>query len=103
MTPTSDDAVTAVVVARLEDLRKDFQQLRDELKERDAHYLPRTEFEAWRTGIGREIGDIKATVAAAAATAENKRAPWWAIAAVMIAAIGAAVTVIPVLAQGLGG
>lgn len=100
--PNIDDATLAVVVSQLGDLRRDFAQLREELKERDAHYLPRAEFEAWRTGIGREIGDIKATVASAQAAAESKRAPWWAVAAVLIAAIGALVTVVPILAQGVG-
>lgn len=93
MTPPTDDASTlAVVVARIDDLRTDVASLRAEIKDRDVTYVSRAEFEAWRTGIGREIGDIKASAA-------RSRAPWWSVAAVAVAASSLLVTIVPALAR----
>jgi len=93
VTPPLDESSTlAVVVARIDDLRGDLASMRAEMKERDVTYVARPEFEAWRTGIGREIGDIKATAARA-------RAPWWSVAAVAVAASSLLVTIVPALAR----
>lgn len=93
MTPPIDESSTlAVVVARIDDLRADVASMRSEMKERDTTYVSRPEFEAWRTGIGREIGDIKASAARA-------RAPWWSVAAVAVAASSLLVTIVPALAR----
>jgi len=105
MTPgahTTDDPTLAVVVARLEDLRSDVAGLRHEVTAQQAGYLARTEFEAWRTGIGREIGDIKASVvrvetdvAAARASADSRRPAWPAVVAAVGAVIAATIALIP--------
>ena len=100
MPPSEDDAaLLAVVSAQLKDLRTDVAALRQDLKEQSATYLPRTEFEAWRTGIGREIGDMKAAISSALKEQASSRAPWWQYLFVTAAVITLAITLIDKIAN----
>lgn len=103
MTPSrplqTDDPTLAVVVSRLDDLRSDVASLRTEVQTAQAGYVIRAEFEAWRTGIGREIGDIKASVARIEQAAEQRRAPWWAALGVGISLVVGLAALIPQLAK----
>ena len=102
MTPphtATDDPTLAVVVARLEDLRNDVAAMRTEVQTAQAGYVIRAEFEAWRTGIGREIGDIKASVARIEQAAEQRRAPWWAALGVGVSLVVGLAALIPQLAK----
>ena len=85
-------AQLAVVSSQIKDLREDFDRLRLELRERDHTFVSRAEFEAWRTGIGRELGDIKANAA-------RRTAPWWSVATVLVAVAALLVTTIPLIAS----
>lgn len=98
-TPKTDDPTLAVVVARLDDLRSDVASLRTEVQTAQAGYVIRAEFEAWRTGIGREIGDIKASVARIEQAAEQRRAPWWAALGVGVSLVVGLAALIPQLAK----
>ena len=95
----TDDPTLAVVVSRLDDLRADVASLRTEVQTAQAGYVIRAEFEAWRTGIGREIGDIKASVARIEQVSEQRRAPWWAALGVGISLIVGLAALIPQLAK----
>lgn len=104
-TPPTDDPTLAVVVARLDDLRSDVASLRTEVQTAQAGYVIRAEFEAWRTGIGREIGDIKSSIVRveglvvdAQKSADQRRAPWWAVAGVAISLIVGLAALVPQLA-----
>lgn len=103
MTPSrplqTDDPTLAVVVSRLDDLRADVASLRTEVQTAQAGYVIRAEFEAWRTGIGREIGDIKASVARIEQAAEQRRAPWWAALGVGVSLVVGLAALIPQLAK----
>ena len=109
MTPphtATDDPTLAVVVARLDDLRSDVASLRTEVQTAQAGYVIRAEFEAWRTGIGRELGDIKASVArvesgvaTAQQSADQRRAPWWAVSGVVVSLIVGLAALVPQLAK----
>lgn len=105
-TPKTDDPTLAVVVARLDDLRSDVASLRTEVQTAQAGYVIRAEFEAWRTGIGREIGDVKASVArvegavkSAQQAADQRRAPWWAVSGVVVSLVVGLAALVPQLAK----
>lgn len=72
----TDDYTTAEIVRSL-------RRIEGKVDNLGSHYVPRGEFEAWREGIGREIGELKAA-----------RAPWWAAASVIIGGLGLAVAFI---------
>jgi hypothetical protein len=118
MTPAPDDATLAVVVARLEDLRAQqgrdihvlteaIEGLRRELAASRTGLVSRGEWEQRNSAVadrfqehGREIANLRTSVETKATGLEGKitaletkidsrRAPWWSVAAVLIA--GAAV------------
>lgn len=66
----TDDYTTAEIVRSL-------RRIEGKVDNLGSHYVERGEFEAWREGIGREIGELK-----------SARAPWWAAASVLIGAGG---------------
>lgn len=103
MTPSrplqTDDPTLAVVVSRLDDLRADVASLRTEVQTAQAGYVIRAEFEAWRTGIGRELGDIKGAVARIEQAAEQRRAPWWAALGVGVSLVVGLTALVQALAK----
>lgn len=81
---TTPDPTLAVLVSKVEDLRKDVREIRDEGIRRDAAFVSRELFAAHQKasderfqGQGREIAELKAA-----------RAPWWTVVG-SIAALGA--------------
>jgi hypothetical protein len=118
MTPAPDDATLAVVVARLNDLRDQqradtkalteaIEGLRTELAASRITLVSRGEWAERNSAVadrfqehGREIGSLRTALETKATALEGKitaletkidgrRAPWWSVAAVLIA--GAAV------------
>lgn len=84
------DETLAVVVARLDDLRGDFAQLRDELQKRDERYVTRPEWDMWREAVTaqqsaarRRVEDIRQAIAD---EAQARHVPWTGVAAVVLAA-----------------
>lgn len=86
--PTPDDAATlAVVVSRLDDLREDVQELRSEVRKAREDAVSRGEWgqrnnhvDSRLNGLGREVGDLRADL-------NSKRAPWWSVASIAVAAL----------------
>ncbi len=75
--------------------------MRTEVQTAQAGYVIRAEFEAWRTGIGREIGDIKASIVRvetavdnAQRSAEARRPSWPAVLAACVAVASTALTIV---------
>lgn len=94
-----DDSQTlAVVVSRIDDMRGDIAGLRTDLHTRDQALVTRVEFEAWKTGLDREIRDMRAAAQTAKSEVDSRRAPWWTWAGFIVAVLALAVTVLPKLA-----
>lgn len=89
--PLPTDPQIAVIVEQLGNVRTDIATLRADLRTHQTVYLPRTEFEAWKTGIDREVRDVKAT--------QSKAPVWPSIVSGVVAAIALGITLI----TGLGG
>lgn len=119
MTPQSDDATLAVVVARLDDLRSDVQALRTELAAHRADMVSRGEWEqrnrhvdARHQELGREIGSLRTSHATdlAAVRSEHatdvtalrqeiasRRMPWPAVASAIAGVAALAITLIQII------
>lgn len=103
--PAPEDPATtiAVVVARLDDVRDDIAGLRRAIEASARDKVSRGEWEQRNNhvdsrlaGQGREIGDLRAEIAAARGEArhavaavradlDSRRAPWWSTATVLTA------------------
>ncbi|ACV09821.1 hypothetical protein Jden_2184 [Jonesia denitrificans DSM 20603] len=94
------EATLAVVVARLDDLRADMQSLREEVRKSSENSVTRGEWgqrnqhvDTRINTLGREIGDLRTDV-------NSRRAPWWSVWAVALAAGGFAWSIIgPVITR----
>ena len=74
----SDDEYTNAEIARsLTRLEASQRETNSKLDALAAGFMPRGEFDAWRTGMDREIKALK-----------DSRAPWWSVAAIVVS-IGA--------------
>lgn len=102
------DAAVAVLTSEVKGLRSDFAESRAEtrsdMKMMAATYLPRSEFEQWRTATDRELANNKATteavrvesrteVAKIRTETEARRVPWTAVGAFIVGAAGLALTI----------
>lgn len=92
MAPEDDRVTLAVVVSRLDDLREDLRELRDELSQQRGQTVARTEWEMRNAhvdskfaGHGREIGQLRADLAA-------RRQPWTSVASALVAVAALLVT-----------
>lgn len=81
----ADQATLAVVVSRLDDLREDLRDIRITFEKSERDKVSRGEWEQRNTAVdarfegqGREIAQLRASIAAA-------KAPWWSVAAVITA------------------
>jgi hypothetical protein len=90
-----------VVVSRLDDLREDVRDLRTDLAEQRTGQVSRGEWTQRNTLVdgrfdshGREIGQLRADLAAVRSDTAPKRAPWWAVLAVVVAAGGVLVDLV---------
>jgi len=94
--PTANELL-AVTISRLDDVRVDIRDLRNEVRESRNTMVSRAEWEMRNRAVdqrfegqGREIAELKAA-----------RAPWWSWATVLIAAAGFAWALLgPVLSAG---
>lgn len=91
------DPTLAVVVARLEDVRKDIDQLRADIRATIDSNVPRGEWmqrnlyvDGMLAAQGREIAQLRAEVAA-------KRTPWPAVAGAITGALSLIVVLIQVI------
>lgn len=83
----TDEANTlAVVAARLDDVRTDIAEMRTEVRQAAQHAVSRGEWgqrnehvNSRLQELGREIGQLRTELA-------SRRAPWWSVAAVLVAA-----------------
>lgn len=89
-----ENATLAVVVSRLDDLRKDFSDLREELRRTHEDKVSRREWIQRNDHVdskfdthSKDISEIKQEMA-------SKRAPWWSFAAVIVAGLALAWSVI---------
>lgn len=90
-----DESTTlAVVVARLDDLRQDFAEMRTEVRQASDQSVSRGEWgqrnahvDTRLNSLGREVGDLRKDI-------ESRRAPWWSTWAVVLAAAGFAWSII---------
>lgn len=117
MTPQPPDEITlAVVAARLDDLREDVKGVRSDLAIHRAELVGRGEWVQRNQAVdtrfqeqGREIGQLRTDlntkvagldgeIKAVEKAADAKRPPWTAVAAVVVAIVALAVTLIPMLA-----
>ena len=96
-TPIAADPTLAVVVARLDDVRKDIDGLRADVRATTAANVPRGEWvqrnlyvDGMFAAQGREIGQLRAEVAA-------KRTPWPAVAGAVTGALSLIVVLIQVI------
>lgn len=112
-----DEVTLAVVAARLDDVREDIRGMRSDLATHRAELVPRGEWEQRNHHVdarfqdqGREIGQLRTELNAKAAElagdiknvdtkADQRRAPWWAVGSLLVAAIALAVTLIPLIAN----
>lgn len=81
-----DSATLAVVVARLDDMRSDFNSLREEVRKSSENYVSRGEWgqrndhvDTRLNSLGREVGDLRRDM-------DSRRAPWWSVWAVALSA-----------------
>lgn len=82
-----DEATLAVVVARLDDLRTDMQNLRTEISGQRAEVVARNEWmqrnayvDSRIDGLGTDISELKTDLA-------SRRAPWWSVGALVVSFI----------------
>lgn len=83
MSALPEDPQTAVILERIEQLRGDMADLKTTLATHGQTYVPRGEFEAWKTAFNNEIHDLKAA-----------RAPWWTWAALAVSGLSMLITLI---------
>ncbi len=91
------DETLAVVVARLDDLRQNVDGLRSELRDRDARYVSRAEWEMWREAVTASLGEARRGRDDLAKRMDAKHVPWTGVAAVVISAVALAWTVVQTL------
>lgn len=106
MSPAPDDAATlAVVVSRIDDLREDIADMRRAVAESAARSVSRGEWEQRNNysdsrfaALGREIGDLRNEThtrhAELRGEVQARRAPWWSVAAVAVAGLALAWSII---------
>lgn len=98
----NDEATLAVVVARLDDLRTDMQNLRSEISGQRAEVVARNEWmqrnayvDSRIDGLGTDISELKTDLA-------SRRAPWWSVGAFVVSVITVGFVIVEtvVLAKG---
>jgi len=90
-----NEAVTlGVVVARLEDLRKDFADFRSEIRQAQAASVPREEYEEHKRQVNRRFEDTSKDVSDIRTEMAARRPPWWVVLSPIAALASVAVAVI---------
>lgn len=109
-TTDADNATLAVVVSRIDDLREDIAHMRQAVADAGARSVSRGEWEQRNNyvdskfgAVGREIGDLRNEThtrhaelrsetanrySELRAEIQSRRAPWWSVAAIGLAAAG---------------
>lgn len=99
--PDETTSTLAVVVARLDDLRTDFAAMRTEVRQAAGECVTRGEWgqrnqhvDTRINSLGREVGDLRKDI-------DSRRAPWWSVFAVTLAAAGLVWSIVgPVVSVG---
>ena len=87
-TPQADDRVTlGVVVARLDDLRRDVRSLRDELIATRRDFVTRGEWVTRNEHVDSRFADMVTQVQEAKASAKRPHTPWWSVATAVVAIV----------------
>jgi hypothetical protein len=106
----------------VERIELDIREIKTDVKQQGQNFVTRLEFDAWRQGIGREVGDLKAATSsvqdavttglnalraewatdfAALRTEVRSSTPqWWVIAALGVSALGLVITILLALNNG---
>lgn len=88
------DETLAVVVARLDDLRKDVGGLRTELRDRDSRYVSRAEWEMWREAVTAALDEARRGRVTLQERMDSRHVPWTSVVAAVVAAAALAWTVL---------
>ncbi|CAI9386094.1 hypothetical protein [Microbacterium sp. T2.11-28] len=90
----ADATALAVIASRLDDVRDDISGLRSDVTRFSTLHVTRGEWEQRNNysdtrfaGLGREIGDLRSELG-------SRRAPWWSVAAIVIAGASALFTIL---------
>ncbi|WP_029289145.1 hypothetical protein [Cellulomonas sp. HZM] len=112
-----DEVTLAVLAARMDDVREDIRGMRTDLSAHRAELVSRGEWEQRNRAVdarfqeqGREISTLRtsletkttaldARVTAADNKADARRAPWWAVGALVVSAAALLVTLVPLIAR----
>jgi len=112
-----DEITLAVVAARLDDLREDVKGVRSDLAIHRAELVGRGEWLQRNQAVddrfqaqGREIGQLRTDlntkttvldgeIKAVDTKADQRRAPWWAVASLVVATVMAALYIVPLIAN----
>lgn len=86
------DYTNAEVVRSLQRIEKDVSEVKAEMRQQIAGYVPRGEFDTWKAGIGREIGEIRTSMTAS-------RVSWPQVATVVVSVATLAVTLMVLLGR----
>lgn len=82
----------------VERIELDIREIKTDLKSQGTAFITRGEFEAWRTGIDREVRDMKQSIADGLADIKadlkHSTPQWWVIAALGVAALSFITTLV---------
>jgi len=82
----------------VERIELDIREIKNDVKQQDRIYVTRGEYEAWRTGIDREVSSIKTALATGIESIRNdlksSTPQWWVMLALGVSALSLIVGVI---------
>jgi hypothetical protein len=111
----SDEVTLAVLGSQLKDVREDIRGMRSDLAAHRAELVPRGEWEqrnhhvdgrfqehgreiaTLRTSLETKVSALDAKIIAVETKSDQRRAPWWAVGALVVSAGLLLVTLIPLL------
>lgn len=99
MNDMSETEQIAALTATVSALRDEVHGLRGDLKDQRDNFVPSREFIAWKTGLDREIVDLKADLARETADRKSQRIPPAVYVTALIGVLSLAATVIIWLAE----
>jgi hypothetical protein len=111
----SDEVTLAVLGSQLKDVREDIRGMRADLASHRAELVPRGEWEqrnhhvdgrfqehgreiaTLRTALETKVSALDSKIAAVETKADNRRAPWWSVAALVVSASFLFIALIPLI------
>ena len=95
------EPTTAEVVRTVHRIEEDVREMKKDMKAQGSTFIPRGEFEAWRTAIDREIVGLKEQLAKGfdeiKAEISARRVSWPAVTAAVCAVVSSAAAIFPKL------